>query len=153
MTNTREVREVTITRDFQVSPQIVFEDWIYANKFCRWWGPKNFKTSDCKIHAEEGGAMHVYMEAPDGSSHEVRGLYHEVSEPERIVLTTYDLDAEGQPLLEVLHTVTFTGHSEHTHLSITAQVIHAKPEGVKYMATLEQGWEESLDKLEQMTQR
>ena len=153
MTNTREVREVTITSNFEVSPQVVFEDWIYANKFCRWWGPKDFKASDCKVHAQQGGAMQVYMEAPDGSSHEVRGLYHEVRDAERIVLTTYDLDASGQPLLEVLHTVTFTGHEDHTHLSLKAQVINAKPEGVKYMAQMEQGLRESLDKLAELTQR
>lgn len=151
MTDTHGVREVTITRDFEATPQVVFEDWIYPNKFCRWWGPKDYVNSVCKIHAQQGGAMMVHMQAPDGTVHQVKGLFHEVQAPDRIVLTTYDLDEAGHPLLEVLHTVTFTGYDDHTRLSIKAQVLHAKPEGVKYMATMEQGWRESLEKLAKLT--
>ncbi|MBS1623641.1 MAG: SRPBCC domain-containing protein [Bacteroidetes bacterium] len=151
MTNTHGVREVTITRDFAVTPQVLFEDWIYPNKFCRWWGPKDYINSHCQIHPQQGGAMLVHMQAPDGTTHQIKGLFHEVQAPERIVMTTYALDESGHPLLEVLHTVTFAGHHTNTRLSVTSQVVNAKPDGVKYMATMEQGWRESLDKLARLT--
>lgn len=153
MTHTREVREVTITREFDVTPQVVFEDWIYPNKFCMWWGPKDAVISQCTIHPQQGGAMLVRMQGPDGTIHQVKGFFHEVQAPDRIVLTTYDLDETGAPLLEVLHTVTFASHHGRTHLNVRAQVLNARPEGVKYMATMEQRWRESLDKLAKITKR
>lgn len=152
MTNNRELREVTITRDFDATPQVVFEDWIYPNKFCSWWGPKDHVNSHCQIHPHDGGAMFVQMEAPDGAVRQVKGLFHEVK-PDRIVFTTYELDEAGHPVLEVMNTVTFTGDNDQTTLSILAQVVNAKPEGVKYMAMMEQAWRESLDKLAMLTEK
>src|SRR6187402_1010490 len=107
MNETNELREVIISRDFEGSAQVVFEDWIYPNKFCQWWGPKGFTNPVCTIHAKPGGAILVHMQAPDGSIHPMKGLIHDLIEPERIVLTTYAMDDAGQPVLEVLNTVTF----------------------------------------------
>ncbi|MCW3126600.1 MAG: activator of ATPase [Bacteroidetes bacterium] len=142
-----EVRQVIVTRTLDATPQVAFEDWIYSNKLCRWWGPKDFTNPVCTVHAHPGGAMLVHMQAPDGTIHLMKGLFHEVRQPERIVLTTYAMDDHDHPVLEVLNTITFTPQEDKTLIKVRAEVLNAKPEGVQFMAGMKQGWTESLDRL------
>jgi uncharacterized protein YndB with AHSA1/START domain len=47
------------------------------------------------------------MRAPDGREYCKRGVYREIVEPQRLVFTYVDEDAEGNPGPESLVTVTF----------------------------------------------
>ena len=75
------------------------------------------------------------------------GIYHEVVEPERIVFTTTPLDDEGNPLFEVLSTVTFAEQAGKTTLTLQACLVSATAKAAPYLAGMEAGWNQSLDRL------
>ena len=68
--------------------------------------------------------------------------------PERLVFTSIAFeDAEGQPALEVLHTITFAEDHGKTKLTLEAVVIKMMPEVSEALSGMAQGWTESLAKL------
>ena len=67
------------------------------------------------------------MRAPDGVVYPMTGVFHEIVEPERLVFTSSALDQNGEPLFEILNTVTFAEESGKTKLTLHASV--SKREG------------------------
>ncbi|MGZ3675306.1 MAG: SRPBCC family protein, partial [Ktedonobacterales bacterium] len=77
-----------------------------------------------------------------------KGVFQEVTEPERLVLTLTNFeDAEGRPQLEIRNTVTFAEHEGKTKLTLRAVVVRGAPEVAASLASMEEGWNESLDRL------
>jgi uncharacterized protein YndB with AHSA1/START domain len=75
------------------------------------------------------------------------GVYQKVVEPERIVFTSAALDAEGNPLFEVLTTVTFVEQDGKTKQTLHARVIKRTAEAAPYLKGMEAGWTQSLERL------
>src|SRR5439155_265161 len=98
-------RVLVLTRTFNAPRARVFRAWIDPQQLARWWGPKGFTNPICEVDARPGGAVFIVMRAPDGTDIPVKGMLHELVEPERLVLTTTGFeDADGNPRIEVRHT-------------------------------------------------
>jgi uncharacterized protein YndB with AHSA1/START domain len=146
--NQHAQRELVITRIFDAPRELVFKLWTDPKHLSQWWGPKGFTTPVCEFEARPGGFFHVDMQGPDGTLYPGGGTFHEVVEPERIVLTTTAFsDHEGKPLLEVLNTVTFADQNGKTKLTLRAVVIKATPEVYASVDGMEAGWSQSLVRL------
>jgi uncharacterized protein YndB with AHSA1/START domain len=87
------------------------------------------------------------MRGPDGTVYPMTGVYQEVVRPERLVFTSGALDADGNPLFEVLTTVTFTEESGKTKQILKARVIKRTAQAAPYLAGMEAGWTQSLERL------
>jgi uncharacterized protein YndB with AHSA1/START domain len=57
------------------------------------------------------------------------------------------LDQNGEPLFEVLNTVTFSEEGGKTKITLHASVSKAKAGAAQHLAGMEQGWNLSLDRL------
>jgi uncharacterized protein YndB with AHSA1/START domain len=57
------------------------------------------------------------MLSPDGTLFPIGGFFHEIVVPEKLVFNTTALDGEGQPLLDVLNTVSFVERDSGTRLT------------------------------------
>jgi uncharacterized protein YndB with AHSA1/START domain len=77
------------------------------------------------------------------------GVYQEIVEPERLVFLSAALDGEGDPLFEVLTTVTFAEQGGKTKQILRARVIKSTAEAAPYLAGMEVGWTQSLERLAQ----
>ena len=88
------------------------------------------------------------MRGPDGTLYPMTGVYQEIVEPGRLVFTSAALDEEGNPLFEVLNTVTFSEQGGKTTLMLQARVVKSTAEAVPYLEGMEEGWSQSLDRLE-----
>src|SRR5450759_93469 len=75
------------------------------------------------------------------------GVYHEIVEAERLVFTSAALGKNGNPFSEVMNTVTFADHGGSTKLTIHARVARVTAEAAPFLAGMEQGWSQSLDRL------
>jgi uncharacterized protein YndB with AHSA1/START domain len=75
------------------------------------------------------------------------GRFEEVVSPERVVLVGAVPDAKGNPVFEVRHTMTFTETGGKTTQTMTAQVIKSTPEAEQFIAGMEAGWTQSLERL------
>lgn len=112
-------KEVTITRIFDAPPELVFKAWTDPTLVAQWWGPKGFTNAVCEFNVLPGGSIRIDMRGPDGVVYPMKGIFHEIVKPERIVLTTSAFeDKEGNPLLSAQYRhVRRTGRQDEAHLT------------------------------------
>jgi len=141
-------KELTFTRVFQAPRSLVFKVWTEPEHLAQWWGPHHFTNVVRKFDPHPGGAIHVDMRGPDGTVFPMGGEFREVVEPERLVFTTTAiLDAEGNPQLENLNTVTLTEQDGKTTLTLHVKVIKATANTAFALSGMETGWSQSLERL------
>lgn len=142
-------QELNITRIFPAPRPLVFKVWTDSRHVAQWWGAAGYTNPVCELDVRPGGAIRIDMTSPDGVLIPVSGRYHEIVAPERLVFTTTAfVDEDGVPQLEGLHTVTFADHGGKTRLTLRCVVFRATPAMAVSLAGMEQGWDESLDRLE-----
>jgi uncharacterized protein YndB with AHSA1/START domain len=136
------------TRRLAAPRELVFKLWTDAEHLAKWWGPAGFTNPVCQFDARPGGRIHIDMTGPDGTVYPMDGEVQEIVAPERLVLLcTCCGDDEGNPGAEVLTTVTFHVEGEGTRLEIEARVTKVEDFARDAIAGMEQGWNESLDRL------
>jgi len=142
-----EEQELVLTRVFDAPRELVFKVWTDPKHVAQWWGPKGFTNPFCELDLRPGGAILIHMRGPDGTVYPMTGVHQEVVRPERLVFTSGALDADGNPLFEVLTTVTFTEESGKTKQILKARVIKRTAQAAPYLAGMEAGWTQSLERL------
>ena len=149
--------ELKITRTFDAPRDLVWKAWTEPDRMMRWWGPKGFTSPVHKIDFRVGGEYLGCMRSPEGQDYWSKGVFREIVEPERLVMTDSFADAEGNTVpasyygmsgdwpLEMLVTVTLEEHEGKTKLTLK----HSGIEGfsAKDLDNMQQGWNESFDKL------
>ena len=143
----KEGHELVLTRIFDAPRELVFKAWTDPKIVAQWWGPHRFTNPVCELDARPGGAIRIHMRGPDGTVYPMTGTYQEIVEPERIVFTSAALDAAGNPMFELLTTVTFAEEGGKTKQILRTRVIKSTPEAPRYLAGMEAGWTQSLERL------
>ncbi|MHB8845861.1 MAG: SRPBCC family protein [Nitrospirota bacterium] len=147
-------RDHTFTRFIDAPRERVFKAWIDPHDLALWWGPRGFTNPVCELDTRPGGLIRIDMQGPNGVLEPMKGIYHELSEPARIVFTSTAFeDEEEEPQLQVLTTVLFIGHMGRTRVSVTATVVKASPAVTDAIAGMEEGWTQSLDRLAELLER
>jgi uncharacterized protein YndB with AHSA1/START domain len=141
-------QEVVIVRTFDAPRALVFACWTEARHFAQWWGPHYFDCPRCEIDARPGGAIHVDMRGPDGTTFPMTGTVHEVVPPERLVFTARAyFDGSPEPQIENHNTVVLSERDGKTTLTLTVKVLFASGIAVDALSGMEEGWSQSLQKL------
>jgi len=140
-------RELVIMRVLNAPRKLVWKAWIDPKHVAQWWGPKGFTNPVCELDVRPGGAIRIHMRGPDGTVYPMTGVYQEIVEPERLVFTSGALDKQGKPLFEVLTTVTLTEQGGKTTLTVRARVVKSTDEAAPYLAGMNEGWNQTLDRL------
>ena len=140
-------RELVFTRRFQAPRALVFKAWTDPVFLARWWGPRGFTNPVCEADARPGGALKIVMRAHYGTDYPMRGVFLEVTPPERLVFTTQALDNDGRVVLEGWNEVVLKEAGDATDLTLTARATAMVPEAAAYLEGMEPGWSQSLDKL------
>ena len=141
----KEGHELVLTSVFDAPLELVFKAWTDPKRVAQWWGPHRFTNPVCELDPRPGGAIRIHMRGPDGTVYPMTGVYQEVVEPERIVFTSAALDAAGKPMFELLTTVTEQGGK--TKQILRARVIKSTAQAAPYLAGMEAGWTQSLERL------
>jgi uncharacterized protein YndB with AHSA1/START domain len=140
-------QELVLTRVIDAPRELVFNAWTDPKQVAQWWGPRGFSNPVCELDLRPGGAIRIHMRGPDGTVYPMTGVYQEIVEPERLVFTSAALDEKGHPMFEVLTTVTFAEQGGKTKQTMRARVIKITPQAAPYIAGMEQGWTQSLERL------
>jgi uncharacterized protein YndB with AHSA1/START domain len=147
---------LVITRVFEAPRELVWKAWTECERLTRWWGPKGFTTSFCKIDLRGGGAYHNCMRSPEGKDYWSTGIYREIVPQKRIAYTDSFADEKGNIVpathygmsadfpLEMLVTVTLEEMEGKTKLTLQHSL---GPVPASERDLCQQGWSESLDKL------
>jgi uncharacterized protein YndB with AHSA1/START domain len=139
--------DLTITRVFDAPREAVWNAWTDPKQVSQWWGPRGFTAPFVELDARPGGELRIDMQGPDGTVYPNRGVFHEVSEPERLVLSTALVDDQGKTLIEARSTVTLAEEGGKTRLKLEVEVVELAPEAAEARAGMEEGWNETLDRL------
>jgi uncharacterized protein YndB with AHSA1/START domain len=107
-------RELVVTRTINAPPRIVFEAWIKAELFQRWWVPKSCSLTllSCELDVRVGGAYRLIFRHPAAlEPMAFHGRYLEVTPPSRLVWTNEEEAGKKQ-----ITTVTFEERAGQTLL-------------------------------------
>ncbi len=140
-------REIVLSRVINAPRERVWEAWTDPNQVAQWWGPKGFTNPVCKLDVRCGGGIRIDMRGPDGTIYPMTGSFREIVEPERLAFISAALDKNGKPLFEVLTTMTFDTQGKKTKLTLHASVVNRTPEAAPYLTGMNEGWNQSLDRL------
>jgi len=146
-TKPNEDHELVLTCLFNAPRELVFKVWTDPKHVAQWWGPRGFTNPVCELDLRPGGAILIHMRSPDGIVYPMTGVFQEVVPPERLVFTSAALDSDGNPMFEVLTTVTFAEEGGKTKQILRARVIKKTAQAAPYLAGMEQGWTQSLERL------
>src|SRR5258708_11000284 len=118
----KEGHELVLTRVFDAPRELVFKAWTDPKRVREWWGPHGFTNPVCELDARPGGAIRIHMRGPNGIVYPMTGVYQEVVEPERLVFVSSALDANGNPMCDILTTVTFPEPAREKKQTLRARV-------------------------------
>ena len=142
-------RVLTIERVLDAPRELVFKAWTEPKHMVQWFGPRGFTTTIVAHDFRPGGTYRLRMRGPEGDDHWVQGVYREIAEPGRLVMTWGPgdppanwADSEGNPNRpETLLTVTFEEHAGKTRLTLHQAVF----ESVAARDSHRGGWNSALD--------
>jgi uncharacterized protein YndB with AHSA1/START domain len=140
---------MTIVRVFNAPRDLVWKAWTDPKRMMHWFGPKGFTTPVCELDVQPGGAQRITMQGPDGTLYPMTAVYEEVNEPERLVWNSSVEHGAGVSF-EIRQVATFIERNGKTELRLQASITRATPGSADALGGMEQGWSESLDKLDEL---
>jgi uncharacterized protein YndB with AHSA1/START domain len=143
-------REIVSERIFDAPRQRVFAAYTDPELIPAWWGPRRMTTTVERMDVRPGGAWRFVMREPDGEETGFRGIYREVTPPERIVQT---FEWEGMPGHVIVDTTTFEDLGGRTRVRTTS-LFHTTEERDGMLASgMERGLTETHDRLAELLAR
>lgn len=143
-------QELRYTRTFDAPRSLVFRIYTDPSLIPQWWGPRYLTTVVDKMEVRSGGLWRYVQHDPQGNEYGFHGVYHSVNSPEEIVST---FEFEGTPGHVTLETVKFVEEDGKT--TLIGQSIFQSVEDLEemYQAGAESGFEEMMDRLEELLER
>lgn len=136
-----------IRRIFDVPVARLWKAWTDSKQIAKWWGPNGFTMPICEWDPAPDNTLYVEMAGPDGTVYPMNGVFRDVTKESRLVFTSAPLDAKKEPLFDILNTISFVQEDDRTKLIMSAIVTSMTPEAAASLEGMEQGWNESLDRL------
>ena len=138
---------LTFTRVVDAPRSVVWDAWTKGEHLRKWFAPKHFTTPEAEIDVRPGGKLRVVMRAPDGQEFSSFGAVKEVRPLEKLVFSSWLNGDDGKPILVDETTVTLADLKGKTKITVNARVLEVTDEGKGAIDGMEQGWNETLDRL------
>jgi uncharacterized protein YndB with AHSA1/START domain len=100
-------RELVLTRIIDAPREKLFKAWTDPELLKQWFAPRPYTTPAAELDVRPGGANLVVMRDPEGKDYPNRGVYLEVVENERLVITdayTRAWEPSQKPFMTVILT-------------------------------------------------
>ena len=136
-------REIHVERIFDAPRDLVFAPMTDPELIPEWFGPPGSVVDVMEPRA--GGLWRFLMDDGKGNEHAFRGVYREVTPPERLVQT---FEWEGMPGHVSVETMTFEDLGEQTRL-ISVTLFHTTEERDGMLESgMEGGMNEAFERLD-----
>jgi uncharacterized protein YndB with AHSA1/START domain len=151
-------KELTLTRVYDASRELVWKAWTDPKLVAQWWGPNGVTNTAHAWEAKPGGKIDLVMLAGEelgpmkGQEWPMTGEFKEVDEPGKLVFTGNAI-VNGKEVLQHLTTVTLEEVEGNTHMTVHIVVTKTTPEAAGPLAGMEMGWNQQLDKLGEFLKR
>jgi len=87
--------DFVISRDFNVSRELLWTCFTDPERMKQWWGPKGVVVTVSKMDLRPGGTYLYGMKTPDGKEMWGRMVYREIVRPEKLVFINSFSDEKG----------------------------------------------------------
>ncbi|MBI1208689.1 MAG: polyketide cyclase [Azospirillum sp.] len=147
-------RDLVLTRIIDAPREKLYRAWTEPTLLKQWFAPLPYTTPVAELDVRPGGGNLIVMRGPDGVDLPNRGVYLEVVENRRLVLTDA-YTAAWQPSEKPFMTVILTFEEESGKTRYTALVRHwtaADREAHENMG-FHQGWGQCTDQLADLVAR
>ena len=137
-------REIVMTRVFDAPRSLVFEAWTNPEYLPRWMlGPEGWTMPVCEIELRPGGAWHFVWRKSDGAEMAMRGVYKEITPPERLVFT----EVWGGNWPETLNTLMLSEEDAKTTMTSTVLYPSKEARDAALKTGMKEGVAQSYDRL------
>jgi uncharacterized protein YndB with AHSA1/START domain len=144
---------VEIVRVFDAPRALVWQAWTDPKMMAQWFGPRGFTSSVPELDVRVGGKLRIVMHGPDGNDYPMKGVFLEVVAPERLAYSFVAVDNAGNALLEGDTTLTLAEHDGKTTLTVKSHAVGRVPMAPQMLAGMDAGWNQSIDKLDELVVR
>ena len=139
-------REIVLTRVFLAPRQLVYDAFSKPEILKRWFGPRGWSLVTCEVSAHIGGGFRFVLRTSDGSEVGLRGVYLELSPPERSIHTESFDGFPGESRV----TSVLAEQAGRTTLVVTILYPSKEVRDAVIESGMEHGAAESYDKLAEM---
>ncbi len=147
----QEQYSIVITHTFSQPKEQVWDAWITPEKIPMWWGPRGVTTKVIQLDFKLGGLWMFVMVDKDGVEYPREGVYAEISEHEKLVITE-DFGSEYRkqyPELPkgIVTTVLFKDVQDGSMLTIQINHSTQEDEQKHEQMGVAENWNSSLERL------
>ena len=139
-------RDIVMTRVFDAPRRLVFDAFSKPELLKQWFGPRGYSLVTCEVDHRVGGGFRFVLRGPDGRDMGMRGVYKEISAPERSVHVESFDDFPGESTV----TSVFTEENGKTTLTATVTYPSQQVRDIVVQSGMEHGAAESYDKLAEL---
>ena len=137
-------REIAMTRVVDAPRRLVFDAWTKPEHLPHWMlGPSGWTMPVCEIDLRPGGAWHFVWRRSDGTEMRMRGVYKEVTPPERVVST----ESWGGDWPETLNTLILSEEGGKTTITQTVLYPSKEARDAAFKTGMKEGASQSFDRL------
>ncbi|HTF61483.1 MAG TPA: SRPBCC family protein [Edaphobacter sp.] len=135
--------EIVLTRIFRAPRQLVYDAFSKPEILKLWFGPCGWSLVTCDVDARVGGGFRFVLRGPGDRELGMRGVYCELSPPDRSVHAESFDDFPGESLV----TTVFTERDGKTTMVATILYTSKEVRDAVIKSGMEHGAAESYDKL------
>lgn len=154
-------KEIMLTRTFKALRQNVWKAWTQPSLVARWYGP--LENPVCELDVRPGGTYRIVMRSPEGVEYPIKGIYKEVDEPTRLVMTmdtsdhpaewlhlfnTYRGARKDEPVQPLVLTARFEEQGNETTVTVLAWFADIAERDAHLTMGTTKGWSTSFDRLQ-----
>jgi uncharacterized protein YndB with AHSA1/START domain len=139
-------REIVLTRVFDAPRELVFAAFTKPELLRRWFGPHGWSLVVCEMDLRVGGGFRFVLKGPDGTQMGMRGVYREITPPDRSVHTESFDDYPGESQV----TTVLVEQGGKTTLTATVLYPSQQIRDMVIQSGMEHGAAESYDKLAEL---
>ncbi|MDP4025061.1 SRPBCC family protein [Methylobacterium sp. NEAU 140] len=148
MTDADDKRDLVIARLIPAPPRAVYRAYTEPALLKRWFAPKPYTVSEAELDVRPGGSQRIVMVGPDGTAMPLHGVYLEVVQGARLVVTDAYLRAwEPAPKPFMTVVITFEAEGEGTRYTARARHWSEADRAAHEAMGFHQGWGLCADQL------
>jgi uncharacterized protein YndB with AHSA1/START domain len=142
-------REIVVTRRFDAPRRLLFEAYTQPEHLPHWMlGPPGWTMPVCEVDLRPGGEWHFIWRHSDGKEMEMRGVYREISPPDRLVST----ESWGENWPETINTLNLSEQGGKTTLELRITYVSKEARNAALKTGMKEGMSLSFDRLAERLQ-
>ncbi|MEO6913961.1 MAG: SRPBCC domain-containing protein [Candidatus Baltobacteraceae bacterium] len=142
-TSTNTGERLVLCRTYNAKRDRVWKAWTDKNELMAWHAPEGMSVAEYSVDLRVGGAFRLAMLQPSGETYIAKGVYREITPPEKLSYTWIWEEDTPQEEHETLLTIEFNDLGEETEVVLTHENLASAESRDRHT----EGWNQILGSL------